>query len=362
MSKLVLIQRNFPEFREAFFDSIFKDSNGVLICSGKVDSKITMPPNYKAKKYYSESYAIKFSEGLVFTPLLFFKLLSLRPNVIVTEGGQNTLNNLTVLLYSKIMRSEYIVWDLGKNYKKNYQENVTFLRTIYNSLYIFTLKFAKKIFTYSNDGTKYFSRLGFGEKVEIIKNTVDTNKINTLISEKKSIPYDLKKIKDDYPLVFLFVGAINAKKNIESLINIKMGLISKAAFLIVGKGEEDYVYDLKEKLGQDFFFYGYRSLDELSPFYAIADISILPGLGGLSINQSMSFGVPVLCSSADGSEKDLVTNDVNGFIYKTEDEAADFVNTNMHRLVNFGANAKNFINQHYSIEIMKRRFLESIDN
>ena len=89
MSRIVLIQRNFPEFREAFFDSIFEDNEGFLICSGSNDSKITPPLNYKAKRYYTESFTIKFFGGLAFSPLLFFKLLHLSPNKIVTEGAKH---------------------------------------------------------------------------------------------------------------------------------------------------------------------------------------------------------------------------------------------------------------------------------
>ena len=194
MSRIVLIQRNFPEFREAFFDSIFEDNEGFLICSGSNDSKITPPLNYKAKRYYTESFTIKFFGGLAFSPLLFFKLLHLSPNKIVTEGGQNTLNNLAVFFYAKIMKREYIIWDLGKNYKKNNSKQ-SVLRKIYNLIYIFTLKFSKKIFTYSQDGKKYFSNLGFGDKVEIINNTVDTNKISSLISNQPVVPDELKKLK-----------------------------------------------------------------------------------------------------------------------------------------------------------------------
>ena len=38
----------------------------------------------------------------------------------------------------------------------------------------------------------------------------------------------------------------------------------------------------------------------------MSNIFVLPGTGGLAINEAMAYGLPVICSEADGTEKDLV--------------------------------------------------------
>ncbi len=50
-----------------------------------------------------------------------------------------------------------------------------------------------------------------------------------------------------------------------------------------------------------------------------SSIYVLAGMGGLSINDAMCFGKPVICSEADGTEKRLVRDDFNGYYFKSDD-------------------------------------------
>ena len=51
-------------------------------------------------------------------------------------------------------------------------------------------------------------------------------------------------------------------------------------------------------------------------------IYVLAGMGGLSINETMAFGLPVICSRCDGTETDLIADGENGLFFK-EGDAAD---------------------------------------
>ena len=44
---------------------------------------------------------------------------------------------------------------------------------------------------------------------------------------------------------------------------------------------------------------------------------MLAGMGGLSINEAMCFGKPVICSVADGTEKRLVREGYNGYYFES---------------------------------------------
>lgn len=50
-----------------------------------------------------------------------------------------------------------------------------------------------------------------------------------------------------------------------------------------------------------------------------SSIYVLAGMGGLSINDAMCFGKPVICSEADGTEKRLVRDDFNGYYFRNGD-------------------------------------------
>jgi glycosyltransferase involved in cell wall biosynthesis len=59
----------------------------------------------------------------------------------------------------------------------------------------------------------------------------------------------------------------------------------------------------------DVYFYGFRQIQELPVFYALAEAFILPSLEeewGLVVNEAMAAGCPVLVSSAAGCCEDLV--------------------------------------------------------
>jgi glycosyltransferase involved in cell wall biosynthesis len=53
-------------------------------------------------------------------------------------------------------------------------------------------------------------------------------------------------------------------------------------------------------------FVGSRHGDELEPYYAMADLFVLPGTGGLAVQQAMAHGLPVVVAQGDGTQDDLV--------------------------------------------------------
>ena len=46
--------------------------------------------------------------------------------------------------------------------------------------------------------------------------------------------------------------------------------------------------------------------DGVEAWFAAGDVFVLPGLGGLALNQAMALGLPVVSSDADGTGADLV--------------------------------------------------------
>jgi glycosyltransferase involved in cell wall biosynthesis len=58
----------------------------------------------------------------------------------------------------------------------------------------------------------------------------------------------------------------------------------------------------------------------LGQYYLASSLYVLAGMGGLSINEAMCFGLPILCSVCDGTEKILVREDVNGRYFRDGDE------------------------------------------
>ncbi|RLD81809.1 MAG: glycosyltransferase family 1 protein, partial [Bacteroidetes bacterium] len=92
---------------------------------------------------------------------------------------------------------------------------------------------------------------------------------------------------------------------------------------IIGKGKEQIVLELlAEELGVKEnikFIGGVYGNETLGRYLKASSVYVLAGMGGLSINQAMAFGKPIICSTADGTEKRLVKDKFNGFYFKDDD-------------------------------------------
>ena len=47
---------------------------------------------------------------------------------------------------------------------------------------------------------------------------------------------------------------------------------------------------------------------------------MLPGYGGLALNEAMAAGLAIICSRGDGTEKHLIAPDINGLFVRRADE------------------------------------------
>jgi len=60
-------------------------------------------------------------------------------------------------------------------------------------------------------------------------------------------------------------------------------------------------------------FYGARQGKELDDLFDAADLFVLPGTGGLAVQQAMAHGLPVIVAESDGTQEDLVRPE-NGWL------------------------------------------------
>lgn len=359
---ILIVQRFFYNFREGFFDYLYeRNVNFRLINSAKSLGRVTVHATAGEKSYYNAVPKFSLGKSYIIFPFLFFHILRIRPKTIISEGGQNTVNNLQVLLAKYILGIDYIIWDLGKGYDE-FPEN--FLRKVYMFFYKLTLRQAAFIYTYNTQGKEYFISLGMNAaKILVLNNTADTRRIKLLRAKNYTFPAELERLKDSGQVCFIFVGALLPSKNIEDLKELLDLLGNKYTLILVGDGESTY----REKLNRLFentntIFTGYKKVDELAPYYNMASFAILPGLGGLSINQAMAFGLPVVCRSADGAEKDLVTRDKTGYIYASLPEAADYIKSKTSAdWKSMGQQAENLLFTEHSIENMTDKFLSKVN-
>lgn len=92
----------------------------------------------------------------------------------------------------------------------------------------------------------------------------------------------------------------------------------KPRLLIVGDGpEREALESLAKEIYQSAEFIGAKHGAELKPYFEQADLFVLPGTGGLAVQEAMSYGLPVIVAKGDGTQDDLV-RDGNGWQIEPE--------------------------------------------
>jgi len=103
---------------------------------------------------------------------------------------------------------------------------------------------------------------------------------------------------------------------------------------------------------------------ELGKYLMEADVYVLAGMGGLSINEAMAFGKPVICSVCDGTEKDLVLDSINGYFFRPDDvyDLADKIRQlilHPERIKKMGEASQKIIREKININTVSDRFVEA---
>ena len=161
------------------------------------------------------------------------------------------------------------------------------------------------------------------ERIFITRNSPDTDLLfsvkDSLVGKPSALPAN--------PYRLIHVGRLVEWKRVDMLIRAFARVRARfpeAELLIVGTGpEEDSLAKLCDELhlGKSVIFTGGVYTPQLLGQYLMASrLYILAGMGGLSINDAMCFGLPVLCSIGDGTEKILVREGINGRYFCDGDE------------------------------------------
>lgn len=143
-----------------------------------------------------------------------------------------------------------------------------------------------------------------------------------LHSKKEQLKKELG-IPADYPVI-LYLSKLTKWKRPMFLLKVFEKLDHPANLVYVGSGYRLPV--LKEYISihnlKRIFFFGFQNYSQVSKFYSIADIFVLPSMGeswGLVINEAMCFGLPVVVTNKVMSAYDLVKHGENGYIFSRDD-------------------------------------------
>jgi glycosyltransferase involved in cell wall biosynthesis len=153
------------------------------------------------------------------------------------------------------------------------------------------------------------------ESVFVTYNSPDTDEL----FEARAYIANLPTILPPNPHRILHVGRLVKWKRVDLLIDALARIlpsIPDAELVVIGTGPEmTTLQDQAKRLDIERhvkFVGGVYKLTDLGRYLNESALYVLAGMGGLSINEAMAFGKPVVCSVCDGTEKHLVREGING--------------------------------------------------
>lgn len=103
---------------------------------------------------------------------------------------------------------------------------------------------------------------------------------------------------------------------------------------------------------------------ELGAYMNEATVYVLAGMGGLSINDAMTYALPVVCSVCDSTERDLVTDGRNGLFFRDGD-ADSLTEKILQQLASpqecrrMGQESERIIREQINIDTVSERYLKA---
>jgi glycosyltransferase involved in cell wall biosynthesis len=303
IGKLALQQRVLPSYRVPFFDLLAEHCEGGMSLFAGQARKVEMIAGGETKvAKFHEANNIHLLAGmfyLCYQQGLIDWLEEWNPDALIVEANPRYLSTPSAIKWMHKRGRKVLGWGLGSPPVNGIrrQSRVTFIGQFDGMI------------SYSQRGADEYAALGLPrEKIFVAHNSVSP----------KPMSKAEHRMSNGEPVI-LFVGRLQARKRVDFLLRACAEMESKPRLVIAGDGPERTVL---ESLAKDMYptaeFIGAKHGVELRPYFEQADLFVLPGTGGLAVQEAMSYGLPVIVAKGDGTQDDLV-REKNGWQIPPED-------------------------------------------
>jgi len=302
--RLGVQQRVFPIYRAPFFETLGAScTNGFSLFAGLprsnegIESQSTLKNGELVEA--RNTHFLGGSAYLLWQRNLLAWLESWQPELLVMEANPRYLSSRNAVKWMHARNLPVIGWGLGAPKSTGWQKR---------SWGQFLSQFDALI-AYSWRGAEEYAATGFNEsRVFVAPNAVTPRPTHP--------PPERKPISDPRQVTVLYVGRLQQRKRVDLLLRACAALpfSLQPQVWIVGDGPvRQELEGLADSIYPSARFWGARYGLELDDLFKSADLFVLPGTGGLAVQQALSFGLPVIVAEADGTQTDLVRSE-NGWL------------------------------------------------
>lgn len=309
--KAGLLQRIVPSYRAAFFSLLgeaLQDRFSLFAGEARENENVHPAGDIAHVKRFAAKN-IHISGGKTYfcwQSGLMGWLRTWNPDVLILEANPRYLHSCHAVRWMKRQNRPVIGWGLGTGGKMNPSS------IIGNQWRKFLSSFDLMI-SYSQTGAEEFINMGFDPSQIMVAP-------NAVLRRPSAMTQRTSDFSAEGPIV-LYVGRLQERKKIDHLIQACAVLKRqrKLQLWIVGDGpEEDRLKRLAAAILPKTQFFGALHGDNVTPLFEKADLFVLPGTGGLAIQEAMAYGLPVIVAEADGTQSNLVRPE-NGWMIRSED-------------------------------------------
>ena len=349
--RLGLQQRVLPSYRVPFFDLLASQCEGgmnlfaglprpvEMIASGKTEvAKLIQAKNIHL---FGGMFYLCHQQGFINW------LEETNPDALIVEANPRYLATPAAVKWMHARGRKVIGWGLGSPSVNGFRRQRRLL---------FINQFDAML-SYSQRGAEEYAALGFPrEKIFVAHNSVSPAPM-----------LDVERSTSNVKPTLLFVGRLQARKRLDSLLRACAELGTTPRLMIVGDGPERAALEsLAKEIYPSAEFIGAKHGAELKPYFAQADLFVLPGTGGLAVQEAMSYGLPVIVAKGDGTQDDLV-REKNGWQIPPEDYAALLVAmknalSDIARLREMGKESFRIVSEEINIQKMADVFVTALNN
>jgi glycosyltransferase involved in cell wall biosynthesis len=304
-----LQQRVLPAYRAPFFDRLAEACEGglsVFAGAARPDEAILTTDQLGCANFVAAQNVHILRGSFYLCAQLGIEewLNQWDPEILIMEANPRYVGNGRAIRWMQTRGRPVIGWGLGAPPIHGF--GATLRR---NARRTFLSRF-DAILAYSTVGAQQYQDAGFiQERIFVAPNAVSP----------RPGPLPERLLRTEGPPKVLFVGRLQTRKRVDLLLKACAALDVHPELYIVGDGP---ARPELERMAKSMFpqaqFLGAKQGDELEALFDQVDLFVLPGTGGLAVQQAMAHGLPVIVAEGDGTQRDLVSGG-NGWLVPPDD-------------------------------------------
>jgi glycosyltransferase involved in cell wall biosynthesis len=353
--RLALQQRVLPNYRVPFFDLLASAcDDGLSVFAGQARAQEGIVGGRLLVAQHARARNVHILAGPAYAcwqPGLRKWLESWNPRALIVEANSRYLSTATAVRWMHERGRKVIGWGLGAPPPRGS------LSGLFQSRKRGFLHQFDALIAYSRRGASEYTELGFApDRIFVATNAV----------APRPGPAPRRRRPAAARPAILFVGRLQKRKRVDLLMKACAALpAEKPRLVIVGDGPERAALEaLAGRVYPSAEFKGPMHGEELALHFREADLFVLPGTGGLAIQEAMANALPVIVARGDGTQDDLVRRE-NGWQVSPDDcdELARTLRTALSdppRLRRMGMESHRIVQEEINLETMVDAFMTAL--